>query len=418
MRVLFVTVPNKSHLYIAAPLAWAFRSAGHDVVIASEHELERDIDSTGLAGVLVGAPRETGITDQMNDAEPPAPPSTPPEVNPTQEDYARGSWAEEHASLVSHLYPVMSSDETIAGMADFARRWRPDLVVWDMLTYSGPLAAKAAGARHVRSLVATDGLGQLRETMTLRGELGDDDPLATWLAAKARMIGVDYSEDMLLGEATLDWMPEWTPQPESVEMLPYQHVPFNGPSTVPEWVHRASPDRRRICLTLGNSHREARRTEASSAALLEAVAELDVEVVATLSRDQHDGLVMPPNVRAVEYVPLNLLLPTCSVLVHHGGAGTFAGALQYGVPQLLIPSPWWSEKWYGPVAMGAGVEAEGFGRYVCDSNHLTADRLHTALSDLLADPLALSRAGAATEAYRQRPSPTELVESLRCHAER
>jgi UDP:flavonoid glycosyltransferase YjiC (YdhE family) len=31
------------------------------------------------------------------------------------------------------------------------------------------------------------------------------------------------------------------------------------------------------------------------------------------------------------------LLPRCSVIVHHGGAGTTFGALAHGVPQVIVP---------------------------------------------------------------------------------
>jgi UDP:flavonoid glycosyltransferase YjiC (YdhE family) len=31
------------------------------------------------------------------------------------------------------------------------------------------------------------------------------------------------------------------------------------------------------------------------------------------------------------------LLPTCSAIVHHGGAGTMFGALAHSVPQVILP---------------------------------------------------------------------------------
>jgi len=37
---------------------------------------------------------------------------------------------------------------------------------------------------------------------------------------------------------------------------------------------------------------------------------------------------VPGNVRLVEFVPLNALLPTCSAVIHHGGPQTVAAALE------------------------------------------------------------------------------------------
>jgi rhamnosyltransferase subunit B len=37
------------------------------------------------------------------------------------------------------------------------------------------------------------------------------------------------------------------------------------------------------------------------------------------------------------FIPLGVLLPGCRLLVHHGGIGTAARALQAGLPQLIVP---------------------------------------------------------------------------------
>ena len=44
-----------------------------------------------------------------------------------------------------------------------------------------------------------------------------------------------------------------------------------------------------------------------------------------------------PNILRVSYVPFDAILPPCRAIVHHGGIGTFAKAVRYGVPQLIIP---------------------------------------------------------------------------------
>jgi rhamnosyltransferase subunit B len=49
---------------------------------------------------------------------------------------------------------------------------------------------------------------------------------------------------------------------------------------------------------------------------------------------------LPPGVRPVAFAPFRQLLPLCGVLVHHGGVGTTAAALEAGCPQLVLPLAW------------------------------------------------------------------------------
>lgn len=416
MRVLFQTVANRSHLHIAAPLAWALRSAGHDVLVASQSDIAEAIGDTGLQAVVVGPRRDREMTDQMNEADPSVPDATPAATasarGPSdQEHYAQDDPAGEWSALVEHLFPVMSPDEVIDDLVEVARAWRPDLVIWDMLTYGGPVAARACGAAHARLVLATDGVGQLRAAMHRSGALPGPDPLRDWLGPKLARYGQTFDEDVAVGDWTLDLMPDWTYHPRGLRTLPVRHVPFNGPATIPRWL-LDKPDRRRVCVTLGNSHRDAGRVEASSVALLEALAGLDIEVVATLHRDQIGLTELPDNVRAVDFVPLGRLLPTCDAIVHHGGAGTFAGAVENGVPQVIVPSTWWSEKWYGPVAMGAGVARRGAGLYPADSDEITASVLRRAMLRVLDEPSFLENAAGLREENEALPRPSEAVPIL------
>jgi glycosyltransferase (activator-dependent family) len=413
MRVLFATVPNKSHTYIAAPLAWALRNAGHDVLVAAQDSVVDAITPTGLTGVALGPAPETDVTQRMNDSQPeqpppvPLPPGTPKE---TQLSYGAGDPAGEFAALVGALWPVLSPDPVIDDLVALARAWQPDLVVWDMLSYAGPVAARACGAAHCRLVLATDGNGQLR-----RDALAADpsrDPVRDWLEPKLDRLGQQWGEDVAVGQWTLDLMPDWTYHPDGLELMPVRHVPFNGPGTAPPWLFEPVGGRR-VCLTLGNSHREAGRTEASVPELLDAVADCGAEVVATLTRDQAEAAgTLPANVRPIGFVPLNTLLPTCDVIVHHGGAGTFAAAVEHGVPQVLVPSAWWSERFFGPVAMANGLAEQGAGVYVCNSDQLTAPALRAELDRVLADASFAENASRLAASTALMPTPNDVVPAL------
>jgi UDP:flavonoid glycosyltransferase YjiC (YdhE family) len=67
---------------------------------------------------------------------------------------------------------------------------------------------------------------------------------------------------------------------------------------------------------------------------LEALADLDVLVVAALGRDAQLGPV-PANVRVGGFIPFTRLLPHASALVSNGGYGGVQEALRHGVPMVL-----------------------------------------------------------------------------------
>jgi UDP:flavonoid glycosyltransferase YjiC (YdhE family) len=45
-------------------------------------------------------------------------------------------------------------------------------------------------------------------------------------------------------------------------------------------------------------------------------------------------------VRHCAFAPFRQLLPLCGAVVHHGGVGTTAAALEAGCPQLVLPLAW------------------------------------------------------------------------------
>jgi rhamnosyltransferase subunit B len=49
---------------------------------------------------------------------------------------------------------------------------------------------------------------------------------------------------------------------------------------------------------------------------------------------------LPPAVEHCTFAPFRQLLPLCRAVVHHGGVGTTAAALEAGCPQLVLPLAW------------------------------------------------------------------------------
>jgi UDP:flavonoid glycosyltransferase YjiC (YdhE family) len=114
----------------------------------------------------------------------------------------------------------------------------------------------------------------------------------------------------------------------------------------------------------------------------------------------------------VDFVPMNLLMPSCSAAVHHGGGGAFAAALEHGVPQLIVPSSFANLKWWGPIAQANSLEEYGAGCYVADSEHLTPQALREDLVRVLDDPSFARNAAGLAAALRTAPAPSDIVPTL------
>src|ERR1044072_8605219 len=126
-------------------------------------------------------------------------------------------------------------------------------------------------------------------------------------------------DGLLYGHWSLDAVAPGLPMPPTARTVPVRYVPFAGASALPDWL-RTRPTRPRVAVSLGVSTRQAMSgshvrddaqfdTSAGSewtpelsrlSMLMEAVGELDIDVVATLSEGQLGGLPhVPANVRAV-----------------------------------------------------------------------------------------------------------------------
>jgi len=104
------------------------------------------------------------------------------------------------------------------------------------------------------------------------------------------------------------------------------------PVALPEWWSEVEAAERVVVVTQGTIA-NLDFTELIEPAL-EALADLDVLVVATLGRDAQLADV-PANARVAEFIPFAELLPHTSVLVSNGGFGGVQHALWHGVPMVL-----------------------------------------------------------------------------------
>ncbi|KAB2346149.1 activator-dependent family glycosyltransferase [Actinomadura rudentiformis] len=419
MRVLFTVFAAKTHFFNLVPLAWALRAAGHEVQVASQPDLAEAITRAGLTAVPVGEPLNMGGASAGGSGggsmtrtfETLAGGMIDDSGEPPTWDRALGAFT----VACSVEYEYFSGGQVLDDLVEYARHWRPDLVVWDALTFSGAVAAKACGAAHARTLFGIDYVQQMYghylRLLEEQPEERRDDPVSDWLRGRLYRFGCDFDEssarEMLAGQWTIDPTFPGMQLPLDLPYVPVRYVPYNGQSAIPDWVHQ-DPGRPRVCLSLGMSERYLPGgAQVSIGGVLESLAELDIELVATLNADQVASVPsMPPNVRAVAFVPLYELLPTCAAVVHHGGFGTLGNVLVHGLPSVTVPAAWWDED-----SLGRQLGARGAGIYLAPQD-VTPARLAQAVSRVLDEPSFRDGALRLQSELRATPGPGDLVPEL------
>ncbi|MBB6421386.1 activator-dependent family glycosyltransferase [Streptomyces sp. AK010] len=414
MRVLFACYPEKTHFLAMAPLAWALRAAGHDVCFASQPKFVPEITRAGLTAVAVGGNRDlwqvmTRDPDWLDNGVAGWP---EPYAAADETDTSAITWERLHDGYAFQVtrWHKMTNVPLMADLVEFARQWRPDLVLWEPSTYAAAVAAKACGAAHGRVLFGVDVFGVTRERfLRLRDERSGErrsDPLAEWLGAYAGKYGTEFGEDLVTGQFSVDLMPRFLQTEAALKYVPVRYTPYGGAAVVPQWL-RDEPERPRVALTTGLSSAEYDTEHAVRARdVLDALTGLDVEVVATVSAGAREGLgPVPDRVRLVEFVPMQPLLATCSAIVHHGGFGSLCTAALQGVPQLVLPYD------CDEPVLAERLAARG-GALALHATRATADGIRERVRRLLTEP---SFARCAEDVRRELaavPGPHQLVKRL------
>ncbi|MFI6108979.1 activator-dependent family glycosyltransferase [Streptomyces sp. NPDC051310] len=414
MRILLTSFAHNTHYYNLVPLGWALRAAGHDVRVASQPSLTDSITGSGLTAVPVGD--DAAIVELIT------------EIGDDLVLYQQGmdfvdtrdeplSW--EHAlgqqTIMSAMcFSPLNGDSTIDDMVALARSWQPDLVLWEPFTYAGPVAAHACGAAHARLLWGPDVVLNARQQFTRllaeRPVEQREDPVGEWLMWTLERHGLaadaDTIEELFAGQWTIDPSAGSLRLPVDGEVVPMRFVPYNGASVVPAWLSEPLT-RPRVCITLGVSTRETYGTDdVPFHELLAGLADVDAEIVATLDAGQlPDAAGLPGNVRVVDFVPLDALLPSCAAIVHHGGAGTCFTATVHGVPQIVVASLWDAPlKAHQLAEAGAGI--------ALDPGKLGVDTLRGAVVQVLESREMAAAARRLADEMLAAPTPAALVPRL------
>lgn len=375
MRILFVAGGSAATVFALAPLAHAARGAGHEVLMASVADIVPVTAGIGLPAVAMTSTPIRDFIYRDRDGASVTPPTDPAE----QPDFT-GRWFGRMAAATLDRLTGLASD------------WRPDLVVGGTMMYAAGLLARRLGVPYVRH--AWDAV-----------EATSIDPGA------ARELAPELAGAGLSGlpvpDLFIDVCPPSLRPPDAAPAHPMACRPANTQRELEPWMYARST-RPRVCVTAGS--RVA--NDDGTAYLREAylflrdlaldMTALDAEVVIAAPESVAADLRAElPDVRA-GWVPLDVVLRTCDLLVGHAGGVTTLNAMCAGVPQLLLPQ-------WGILGPPTRRLADFGAAVTLDPAEAGRERIAESCRALLTRPSYRDRADALAREISEMPPPAELV---------
>jgi UDP:flavonoid glycosyltransferase YjiC (YdhE family) len=128
--------------------------------------------------------------------------------------------------------------------------------------------------------------------------------------------------------------PDWPPQLRLAGFGRFDGTQTELPEDLQRFCKEGSPP---IAFTFGTGMRHAADLFRMAAAVCDAIGARGLLLT---KYSDVIPLRLPPRVRHCAFAPFRQLLPLCAAVVHHGGIGTTAAALEAGCPQLILPLAW------------------------------------------------------------------------------
>ncbi|MEG3631667.1 nucleotide disphospho-sugar-binding domain-containing protein [Streptomyces poriticola] len=371
MKFLFIPGGSPATVFGLVPLARAVHNAGHEILMASTKDMMPSVTGTGVPGVAV-TPHDIWrfITqDREGNAK-----EIPMDL-------------ESQGPFVGRWFAQMAADG-LPALREISTTWRPDLVVGGSMSYAAPLLAAHLGIPYVRQAWDTDESN------------AQDRGAELELAPELRELGLDRLPEP---DLRIEICPPSLTPPDAPPAELMRWRPGNLQRELEPWMLTRG-ERRRVCVTSG-SRATPERNLAFLRDLVRNIAPLDVEIVVPAPESLAAGLRAElPGVRT-GWIPLDVLAPTCDLVVHHAGGSTTVTSLDAGVPQLIIPEA---------VVFDAPANriADYGAALVLPPGDATPERVAEACERLLSEPSFTDRARELSQEIARLPLPPEMVPRL------
>ena len=360
------------------PLARALTEAGHDVAFASGEPILGEAEAEGFTAFRIGPAMDTvePLARRVRQIAASLPPS---QVRPF---------------VFAELFVGVELEPRLKDMFEIVERWAPHVVVHDVAEFAAPLVATSAGIPYVEH-----SYGPAIQNVVIRTAGEATAPFWTSHGLAPHPLGGLYRY------LYLDVCP---PSVQVHDEVPgvvqgIRTVATQQPATQVPWLD-ALGDLPIVYITLGtvyNHNLDVFQT------LLNGLRDEGLNIVVTVGRQNDPEMLgrQPSNVHVHQYVPQEQLLPHCTAVVTHGGAGSTLGALGFGLPLLVVPQG--ADHFYNAdrvVAAGAAIQLM--------PDRMTADSARDAIRILLHDPMFRTAAHRIKNEIDAMPAPRQAVESL------
>jgi len=382
MRMLFTTLQMSGHFQPLVPIARAAVAVGHDVAFACAPSFIPTVDRAGFRAFPAGFDDRGRSLDELF----PGPLKRPAAVR---------YWA--LPNIFVGVYAMAMTPDLLT----IAREWQPDLIVRETHEYGGCVVAEVLGLPHatvrtgstssrygLRHLVA-EPLARLRE---LNGLPPDPD------------VAMPFRYLHLAAEPPRFRLPDGPVAPTAHLLRPVNFE--SGDEELPPWVADL-PDRPTVYATLGTVFSRSPAGRAVFPMMLEALREEPVNLILTVGRDNDpaDFGPQPPNVHIERFIPQSALLPHCDLVVQQGGFSTVTGALNAGLPMVVVPIG------ADQPDNAACCVALGVGAVIAPDNR-TPEAIREAVGQVLADPTYRQNAERRRDEMAALPGPEYAVALL------
>ena len=198
---------------------------------------------------------------------------------------------------------------------------------------------------------------------------------------------------------------DWTPNVHITGYFFFESIPpYEPPAVLRDFLDAGEPP---VCVSFGSMvNRDAKR--------------IDEIVRKSLKQTNHRGIILSgwggvdhgatDNLLYLDSVPHDWLLPRCSMIIHHGGAGTTSAGLRAGIPNLVVPftadQPFW----------GRRVHAIGVGPHPILVGNLSVAKLVRAITEAEGDDIR-KRAQTLGRVIRGEDGVSRAVDLLESHVQ-
>ncbi len=410
MRLLIASIGSAGDIHPFIAVGLAMRARGHEVLFLANPHFRERIERAGLAFAALG--KEEDYLRMVTD---------PALVHPT-----RGPFFVFRELIAGTCRPMYEE------VTRLAREFKPDLVFRHHIAFGARWACEKLGLpcaaatlspifwfSRIDPPVFKRGVFEHAPAWLRRARMRFGRVVVRWFADPIfnpirRELGLPAQREVFITEsrAGAALLGLWSPRYRGPRDDDPAHARICGfcffdraaeaPADLDAFL-RASDPRRPVVVTMGSSvvHHARELYEHAAAAC----AELGVPGALLVGSPEYVPRGLPGGVGAFTYAPYSAVFPRAAAVVHHGGIGTTAAAMNAGVPAVIVP--------FANDEFDNAARARRLGVSVTlHSSKVSRQRLADALSAVLNDRAASERADALGELVRAESGAEQAADEL------